>query len=337
MLEKAEYELIDFGAGRRLERFKDLILDRPCPTALGIRQGAQNQWKEADAIFVERKRESKNSPKATTSSFGFRGYWRPITTRGVHYFPEIAENSACDNATEPMQATQSWELAVGGLFLLELKGSPFGHLGVFPEQSSNWRRIYDLCCEGREKLGRPLRVLNLFGYTGGSALAALAARAETTHLDAARNIVAQAKRNASLSFPEAAANGDGIVARWIVDDAVKFVKRELKRESRYDAIILDPPTYGHGARGEVWRLARDLEPLLANCARALNDSFSFIMLTGHTQGFEAHVLERMLRSSLSARFGASAAKGEYLSQPLGIRSKFNGVLPCGDLALAVLR
>ena len=332
MLEKTEYELIDFGAGRRLERFNALILDRPCPSAQGLRQGSPSVWKRADATFVERRKEAGRSRKNEAAALGVRGYWRPLTEHGAVFFSEESTNESSGDREGNAISSKPWALSVGGFFTLELKGSPFGHLGVFPEQAENWRRIYDLCQEGRGRINRPLRILNLFGYTGGSALAALAAGAEVTHVDAARNIVAMAKRNAALSFPERE-----VAARWIVDDAVKYVKRELKRESRYDGVILDPPTYGHGARGEVWRLSRDLEPLLTNCVNLLNDSFAFIMLTGHTPGFDAPVLERLLRSCMKKRFEANARRCEHLSQPLGIQSTFNGALPCGDLALSVLR
>ncbi|MBR4976233.1 MAG: hypothetical protein IKY61_04200, partial [Thermoguttaceae bacterium] len=177
----------------------------------------------------------------------------------------------------------------------------------------------------------------------------------------ARNIVAQARRNAALSFPtpeiaptetsfenadERADNQNAEqksfdannptpgALRWIVDDAVKFVKRELKRGVVYDGIILDPPTYGHGARGEVWRLSRDLPPLLERCVELLSETTAFVMLTCHTPGFEAPTLDRLLRSTFRERFGSETGF-RRLSKPLGIESQKNGTLPAGDLALLV--
>jgi 23S rRNA (cytosine1962-C5)-methyltransferase len=147
-------------------------------------------------------------------------------------------------------------------------------------------------------------VLNLFAYTGGSTLAAAAAGAEVVHVDAARNTVARARRNAELS-----GLADAPI-RWITDDAMKFVRRELKRGSRYDAVILDPPSYGHGSSGEVWRLAKHLGPLLAMCGRLTAQRRRFILLTCHTPGFDAARLEEIVSGALgdSSRSTSSAAR-----------------------------
>ena len=170
-----------------------------------------------------------------------------------------------------------------GSLAFELKRTDFGHVGLFAEQAENWEWIarilsplplgegqgegntersqgpHPLPLSQRER-GDSLKVLNLFGYTGGSTLAAAAAGAEVVHVDAAKNVVAWARRNAELS-----GLADAPI-RWIVEDATKFVKRELRRGNRYDAVILDPPSYGHGPRGEVWRLSKHLPRLLALCA-----------------------------------------------------------------------
>jgi 23S rRNA (cytosine1962-C5)-methyltransferase len=355
MFSEQEYVLFDFGAGRRLERFGPLILDRLCPVADGVRRGAPALWSRADARFVPQKTDSpsknpKNRQNAS-NALGFRGVWEPLTELGRQYFNAEAVADASQGQRAETLSSQPWTINHAGRFLFELKGSPFGHLGVFPEQMENWDRIDELCRKIGRQNGRPARVLNLFGYTGGSALAAAAAGAETTHLDAARNIVAQARRNAALSFPTPETDGETPVEnaasqpfdanrptpgalRWIVDDAVKFVKRELKRGVVYDGIILDPPTYGHGARGEVWRLSRDLPPLLERCVELLAETTAFVMLTCHTPGFEAPTLDRLLRSTFRERFGSETGF-RRLSKPLGIESQKNGTLPAGDLALLV--
>ncbi len=371
MFSPQEYVLFDFGAGRRLERFGPLILDRPCPAADGFRRAAPALWSQADARFVPQKSDSssKNRSKNASNALGFRGVWEPLTELGRRYFNAEAVADASQGQRAETLSSRPWTIAHAGRFVFELKGSPFGHLGVFPEQAENWDRIDELSQEIARQNGRPARVLNLFGYTGGSALAAASAGAETTHLDAARNIVAQARRNAALSFPtqetpfeNAQKSADNQKpeqvsedskalkplnsadstrptpgsTRWIVDDAVKFVKRELKRGVVYDGIILDPPTYGHGARGEVWRLSRDLPPLLERCVELLAETTAFVMLTCHTPGFEAPTLDRLLRSTFRARFGSETGF-RRLAKPLGIASQKNGTLPAGDLALLVRR
>jgi len=176
-------------------------------------------------------------------------------------------------------------------FTLELKRTEFGHLGVFPEQAANW----DWIAAAVRAALRPLSVLNLFAYTGGSTLAAAAAGAEVTHVDAAANVVAWARRNAELSGMVDAA------VRWIAEDAMKFVRRELMRGTRYDAVILDPPSYGHGRRGEVWRLSRHLRRLLETCAELTAGRRRFILLTCHTPKLTPDRLRRLLAETMGDR------------------------------------
>ena len=341
MFTREQYELIDFGDGRRLERMGTLILDRPCPSAKEVRRCCQNEWRDADVRFEER--PLKERVKESNVSLGTRGVWKPLTSTGARYFTRRDDLPQEDRSTTA--SSRPWFLPFSDKFVFELKGSPFGHVGVFPEQSENWVRIDKLCREGEERTGRPLRILNLFGYTGGSALAAAAAKAEVTHLDAARNIVAQAKRNAVASFGIDDNDGSEVdgerstkrgTIRWIVDDAVKFVKREERRGAEYHGIILDPPSYGHGARGEVWRLSRDLTPLLERCVNLLNADYNFILLTGHTPGFEYPTLGRILRQAYCRRF-AQEGQTRYLKKPLGITSRSGAILPAGDMALATFR
>ncbi len=334
MFSKDQYSLIDFGNGRRLERFGPLVLDRPCPGANGFQIKNQQAWQKADARFEDRRGVNRSEvSKNVSNALGFRGIWRPLTDRGELYFGVEQKRERSQDQDVDKVSGRPWTISYNNKFVLELKGSPFGHVGVFPEQAENWDRIFDLCHNGCERLQRPLRILNLFGYTGGSALAAMAAGAETTHLDAARNVVAQAKRNAALSFQSGEKDLVLAPVRWIVDDAVKFVKREIKRERFYDGVILDPPSYGHGARGEVWRLSRDLKPLLDKIMKLLSGEFCFVALSGHTPGYEAPVLERMLRIAFQENF-ASTKDIKYHTKTLGIQSQNGSTLYSGDISFA---
>ena len=334
MFSKDQYSLIDFGAGRRLERFGLLVLDRPCPGANGVEIRNRQAWQKADARFEDLRNNRRfDSSKKSTNALGIRGIWRPLTDRGKYYFSDERKRELFQDQEVDKISGRPWTISYEDKFVLELKGSPFGHIGVFPEQAENWDRIFDLCKRGHEKLQRPLRVLNLFGYTGGSALAAIAAGAETTHLDAARNVVAQAKRNAVLSFQNEEKDLDTTPVRWIVDDAVKFVKREIKRGRFYDGVILDPPSYGPGARGEGWRLSRDLQPLLDTSVNLLSGDFCFIALSGHTPGFEAPVLERMLKRAFQERF-SSTDNVRFHTKTLDIKAQSGATLYSGDVSFA---
>ncbi len=232
MLAPDQYQLLDFGDGRKLERFGRYVLDRPSPAAEGTPRRFPPLWDTADAHFE-------------------RGEHRTGEWSGAS---EIAP----------------WQARVGPL-VLELKLTEFGHLGLFPEQADNWRWIdQQVRAAGRVKL------LNLFGYTGASTLVAAAAGAEVVHLDAAANVVAWARRNAEASGLAAAP------IRWIVDDALKFVRRELKRGNHYDAVLMDPPAYGHGPRGQTWKLDEHLEELLSACCTLCRDRARFMLLTCHS-------------------------------------------------------
>lgn len=272
------YELLDFGDGRRLERFGTVVLDRPCPAAEGAAKRTPSLWRRADARFERGE--------------GDRGQW------------SLAG-----------EAPQRWQLDWEGL-TFELKRTEFGHLGIFPEQAANWQWIAGKA----RQAAPPLTVLNLFAYTGGSTLAAALGGARVTHLDAAKNVVAWARRNAELS---------GLVdapIRWIADDARKFVARELKRGKAYDAVILDPPTYGHGIGGEVWQLERDLPALLDDCARLTEGRRRFILLSCHTPGYDPPQLVRLLGDA----FGTSGAN--ITAAPMLLRSSAGADLPSGVAA-----
>jgi 23S rRNA (cytosine1962-C5)-methyltransferase len=212
---------------------------------------------------------------------------------------------------------ERWTIACGPL-QLELKRTEFGHLGFFPEHAANW----DWIAARVRTAGEPIKVLNLFAYTGGSTLAAAAAGAEVVHVDSARNVVAWARRNAELSGLAEA------LIRWIGEDAGKFVRREQKRQSGYDAVILDPPSYGPGPRGEVWRLSKHLGPLLATCGRLTAGRRRFILLTCHTPDFDAPCLERLLAEALVGP-EQGPDQGRIGSWPLVLRTPAGRELPSG--------
>lgn len=210
---------------------------------------------------------------------------------------------------------ERWNVSHGPL-VLELKRTEFGHVGLFPEQADNWDWLAARIAAGP----RPFRVLNLFAYTGGSTLAAAAAGAEVVHVDAARNVVAWARQNAILSEL-----GERPI-RWIADDALKFVRRELRRGSRYEAVILDPPSYGHGAHGEVWRLAQHLPRLLAMCRDLTAAGRQLMLLTCHTPGYDAQRLEELLAETL-----ADGPSGKITAEELMLTDASGRRLPSGSM------
>lgn len=196
---------------------------------------------------------------------------------------------------------KEWTVRVADI-AFRLSGTDFGHLGIFPEQRAQWRWIRDTLKAERAATGRPLRVLNLFAYSGGSTLASALGGAEVCHVDASKGMVQWARGNAELN---------GLSAhpiRWIVDDVHKFMNRELRRGRKYDGIILDPPTYGRGGNGETYKIERDLsETTLRLCRALLSDNPLFLLLSAHTPGHTPIVLENILRQALSGLGGTFSA------------------------------
>lgn len=194
----------------------------------------------------------------------------------------------------------------------------FKHTGLFPEQAANWVWMAEKL---RQSGRKDLRVLNLFGYTGGATLACAQAGAHVTHVDAAKGMVQWAKENRELSqLPETS-------CRWIVEDALRFVQREIRRGNSYDGILMDPPSYGRGPGGEVWKLENELYPLVDLCAQALSDTPLFFLINGYTTGFSASVLGNIARRCLVARYG-----GKVEADELCLTVTTGGVLPCGTTA-----
>ena len=212
----------------------------------------------------------------------------------------------------------AWEIGYRDLrFRLKLMG--FKHTGLFPEQAVNW----DFAAEKIRGAGRPVSVLNLFGYTGAATLACLKAGARVCHVDASKGMVTWAKENAAAS---------GLAdrpVRWLVDDCGKFVRREQRRGHRYDAVIMDPPSYGRGPNGEVWKLEDQLYPLVRMCVPILAEKPLFFMLNSYTSGLSAAVMEYLLGVLIRKKFGGRVSAGE-----IGLPVAESGlVLPCGSTAI----
>ena len=209
---------------------------------------------------------------------------------------------------------ERWTVCHGDLSFY-VRPTGFKHTGLFPEQAANWEWMSGLI---RSSGRNDLKILNLFGYTGGATLACAAAGAHVTHVDAAKGMVLWAKENRELSgLPETR-------FRWIVEDALAFVRREIRRGNRYDGILMDPPSYGPGPSGEVWKLENELFGLVETCAGALSDRPLFFLINSYTTGFQASVLANMLNRCVAGRFG-----GQTDSQELCLPVTAGGVLPCG--------
>jgi 23S rRNA (cytosine1962-C5)-methyltransferase len=277
-----DYELLDLDRGRKLERFGEVVLDRPAPAARGPRRGRE-RWREAWAVYSRGKREGE-------------GRWsirRPLP--------------------------DPWSVRSGGReFLLE--ASPSGQVGLFPEQAPLRRRVESLVRERGERAD-PVRVLDLFSYTGGNAMAAAAGGGRVTAVDGARGALARARRNL-------ARNGlDADRLRTIVDHVPGFVHREIRRANRYEAILLDPPSFGRGPKGEVWKLERDLDSLLAACVALLADRPKLLLVTAHAPSIRVADLASRVDRHSAARPGVTA------SGRLTLVTTEGGMLPSGIFAL----
>lgn len=296
----SDYELIDSGNFEKLERFGQYILARPEPKALWDKTLSAGEWDRlAHTRFV------------TGAGFGRSGKEDSGTWKMLKKMPE------------------QWYIKynAGGLdFKLRLGLTSFKHVGVFPEQAPNWNFIYSQSrqlvnkfkSEKREELPK---VLNLFAYTGAASLAAKAAGADTTHLDSVRQVVTWAKGNMESS------GLDNI--RWVVEDALKFVKREVKRGKQYNGLILDPPAYGHGPDGEKWKLDELLFELLQNCAKIVAPEDAFMVLNLYSNGYSALLADTAVRTA----FGFKEVK--IMDDPLGPKSVAPGEthLGFGELVL----
>lgn len=219
---------------------------------------------------------------------------------------------------EYQKVPSMWKIRYGEL-AFQLKTMGFKHTGIFPEQAVNW----DFAMRKIHTAGRPIKVLNLFGYTGAASLACAKAGAQVCHVDASKGMVAWAKENAAAS---------GLVdrpVRWLVDDCMKFVQREQRRGNHYEGIIMDPPSYGRGPGGEVWKLEEQLYALVEMCVPIMSENPLFFLLNSYTTGLSPAVMEYLLGVLLQKRFGGQVSSGE-----IGLPVTESGlVLPCGSTAI----
>ncbi len=278
-----DYELIDSGDFEKLERFGAYVTRRPEPQAIWQKSLSEEEWrKRADASFLRDARSDE---------------------RGVWHF-----------ASPKTPSRWSVEYRYKQMHLkMRLGLTSFKHVGIFPEQAANWNFIYDNCREAVEQ-GRKPKVLNLFAYTGGATLAARAAGADVTHVDSVKQVVTWSRENMEQS------GMDGV--RWIVEDALKFVRREVRRGNHYDGIILDPPAYGRGADGEKWVLEDNIGEMLSLCAQLLSPKDSFLVLNLYSMGLSA----TLARTAVRQAFGISPH--EELGE-LFFEDKFGKQLPLG--------
>ena len=293
-----DYELLDSGRGEKLERFGHTVLIRPEPKALWDKTLPDAQW-HRQAHFAFRLASAQGSAKS--GSIEDRGTWERIR-----------------------KSDDQWYISYPGEqkglgFELRLGLTAFKHVGVFPEQAPNWEYIYRQV-KRLSVASAPVKVLNLFAYTGGASLAAKAAGADVTHLDSVRQVVTWARGNMENS------GMDGI--RWVVEDAMKFVQREARRGNLYDGIILDPPAYGHGPDGEKWKLDESLFGLLQGVSRILKPGKSFMVLNLYSNGYSAALGETLVREAFAlTRPDGKDAAGILTSGELALKDGFGKVLP----------
>ena len=276
-----DYEVIDTSSGEKLERWGKYILLRPDPQVIWDTEKKNPLYKKLNGHYH---RSAKGG-----------GEW------------------------EFFDLPNEWSINYGSL-KFNLKPFSFKHTGLFPEQAANWDWFSSIIKRAKaENPEREIKVLNLFAYTGGATLAAAAAGAQVTHVDASKGMVAWAKENAVSSGLQDAP------IRWLVDDCVKFVEREIRRGNKYDAIIMDPPSYGRGPKGETWKIEESVFPLINICADILKDEPLFFLINSYTTGLQPAVLSYMLNTVLVNRFGGKVEAGE-----IGLPVSSNGlVLPCG--------
>lgn len=212
---------------------------------------------------------------------------------------------------------EKWQIHYNEL-TFNLQPFSFKHTGLFPEQAVNWDWFSSII-KDEISYGQEVKVLNLFAYTGGATCAAAAAGAKVTHVDASKGMVSWAKENASSSGLSDAP------IRWLVDDCVKFVEREIRRGNTYDAIIMDPPSYGRGPKGEVWKIEQQIYPFIKLCTKVLSNKPLFLLINSYTTGLQPAVLTYMMSTELLPGFG-----GSVQSEEIGLPVSSNGlVLPCG--------
>lgn len=280
-----DYEVIDCSCGEKLERWEKYILLRPDPQVIWDTPKTEKRWRQLNGHYH---RSAKGG-----------GEWE---------FFDL-----------PQEWMVQYQLPIGAKLTFHLKPFSFKHTGLFPEQATNWDWFSQKIADAKKRNpNREIKVLNLFAYTGGATLAAAAAGASVAHVDASKGMVNWAKENAVSSGLKDAP------IRWLVDDCVKFVEREIRRGNRYDAIIMDPPSYGRGPKGEIWKIEESVYPLVQLCTQILTEEPLFFLINSYTTGLQPAVLTYMISTALKGK------KGTVTSAEIGLPVSSNGlVLPCG--------
>lgn len=277
-----DYEILDMANGEKLERWNNIVLIRPDPQIIWKEKNFPSKWNQANAR-----------------------YERSSTGGGAWHF----------NSNKKMPA--SWQVKYKNL-TFNIKPMGFKHTGLFPEQAVNW----DWMMNKIKNEKRPIKVLNLFAYTGGATVACLSAGAEVTHIDSSKGMIEWAKENVNSSGLK------NCPVRFLIDDVVKFVNREIRRGNKYDAIIMDPPSYGRGKNGEVWKFEENIADLIKLCMKVLSDKPLFFLINSYTTGISSQVLENILKIDFPKNKEGKFTNGEIGLPMTG--SKL--ILPCGIYA-----
>ncbi len=290
----ASYELIDSGNYEKLERFGEFILARPEPQAVWDKSLSEEVWqKRASAIFRKTKGKDQLSPEE-------RGDWQNTKKMPEKWLMDYEQGKT--------------------KLKFKLSLSSFKHVGIFPEQAENWRFIADKL--NKMSLHEIPKVLNLFAYTGGASLIAKASGADVTHVDSVKQVISWSRENMEAS------NLSDI--RWVIEDAMKFVKREVKRGKKYNGIILDPPAYGRGPDGEKWILEEGLNELIKNCLELLDPNQHFFILNLYSMGFSAVIAETIVKQNYAdvqnPEMGELVLQDSFHKKlPLGVFYRFASV------------
>lgn len=275
-----DYELIDSGEGKKLERYGSYLLSRPDPEALWKRSLSDKEWSKVDLEFIRN---------------GTKNKW--IIKNGV---------------------PKSWDISYGG-FNFSIKPTSFKHIGIFPEQISNWKWMEEIIKKNSK--GREINVLNLFAYTGGATMACAKVGANVAHIDGSKAAVEWARLNAELSGLKESS------IRWLIEDVILFIKREIKRGRKYDAIIMDPPSFGHGPKDELWKIEEDFLVLIDLCKQVLGEDPLFILINGYTAGYSSIVYENNIMEMMKDYKGIIES-GELVVEETNSKR----LLPCGIFA-----
>jgi 23S rRNA (cytosine1962-C5)-methyltransferase len=293
----SDYELIDCGDFEKLERFGQYITIRPEPQAVWNKKLSSQEWEKfAHVKFIQK---GSNA-----------GEWKKLKQMPDKWairFDVLGLNSQVKNAESLKPATLNFKLSL----------TSFKHVGIFPEQAVNWNYIYNAIKEIPNPTGAP-KFLNLFAYTGGASLAAKAAGADVTHLDSIKQVVTWSRENMELSGLKD--------IRWIVEDALKFVKREVKRGNKYNGIILDPPAYGNGPDGEKGKLEENIGEMMHHVIQLLDEKQHFLILNAYSLGFSSLVIENLLKDF---SIKGSKAKERLEVGELFLQSRTDLKLPLG--------